>query len=87
MKPACMDERMYELWREANRTLRIPASSPCFDCPLSFAVEMRALNCCDGEPQSTGRPQLRSDDPRVTERRRQVREAARRYRARKVTAA
>lgn len=40
-------------WSTANDTMTWPnvrASSPCRDCTLGFAAEMRARDLCDGTP-------------------------------------
>ena len=53
MKPACMDDAEYALWEAGNQMLTSAserAGRPCRDCPASFALEMRALSRCDGEP-------------------------------------
>ena len=55
MKPACMDAAEYALWSRANATLRCKGT-PCHDCPMAFALTMRAEGRCDGEPAETGRP-------------------------------
>ena len=77
MKPARMDPAEYALWGRANDAIsRHPAGSPCHDCPMSFALEMRAEGRCDGEPAETGRPRL--FDPDTEPRRAQWRAAQRR---------
>jgi hypothetical protein len=49
--PACMTLEEFELWCAANaRAGSQRAPSPCSDCPLSFAIEMRAEDRCNGEP-------------------------------------
>ena len=50
-------------WSEANERLRNPVKSACLDCPMAFALEMRAAGCCNGEPGVIGRPRI--DQPRV----------------------
>jgi len=83
MRPACMDAAEWAAWSETNdgRTpgLRVVlgAASPCHDCTLAFALEMRADGRCDGTPLAT-RPHVLTDDERVNRRRAQWRA----YRAR-----
>ena len=49
--PPCMDAEEFEVWTYWNR-MSGPANakSPCTDCSLGFAVEMRAEGRCDGRP-------------------------------------
>ena len=75
MKRACMDPTEYALWSRANAALKF-RETPCHDCPMSFALEMRAEGRCDGEPAATGRP--RQFDPDTEPRRAQWRAAQRR---------
>jgi hypothetical protein len=51
-RPACMSDREWRAWLEANeRLLSIYRSeSPCRDCTAAFAAEMRHVGRCDGEP-------------------------------------
>jgi hypothetical protein len=80
--PACMTAAEWVGWRRHNdhaQSNRAP--SPCFDCPLGFAADMRAIGMCDGKPD--GVPE--EDDemvPASLARRVQWREASRRHRAR-----
>ncbi len=50
-----MTDREWRRWWEANLAvlgnLR-HASSPCQDCTVEFAKEMREQGCCDGWPGS-----------------------------------
>ena len=78
MKPACMDPAEYALWSRANAALKF-RETPCHDCPMSFALEMRAEGRCDGEPAETGRPRL--FDPATEARRAQWRAKEDRRRA------
>lgn len=58
MRP-CMTADEARLWDAANRYMVHRAASPCDDCPLAFAREMRALGCCDGVPgPKVGRPSM-----------------------------
>ncbi len=53
-KPVCMSADEYIAWSDANlRVLAVSqqASSPCHDCPASFALEMREVDRCDGHPR------------------------------------
>lgn len=88
--PACMDAAEFELWQRANRDTHHPAQRPCFDCPLWFAAEMRAMDCCNGEPGENG-PRHRTivqhqgrayatEEERRAARRQSWRESARRRR-------
>lgn len=79
MTPACMTADELALWQ--RDPYKHPVSVPCIDCPMAFAIEMRRQGCCNGEPKPMGRPIWM--DPEREERRRQQREAARRYRARR----
>jgi len=82
--PACMTAQEFALWRAANRKLKSgtsAAKSPCFDCPLGFAADMRTIGMCDGQPG--GVPE--EDDEPVPTSRGRLRSwaaAAARYRAR-----
>lgn len=50
-KPACMDAEEHAAWTEMNDRLWITkALTPCSDCVMGFALEMRAIDMCDGEP-------------------------------------
>jgi hypothetical protein len=87
--PACMTEAEHMLWERANRVADKRAESPCWDCPMAWAEQMRALDACDGTPGQTrkpGRPwKVRRPPgrPRLpdTKRRIQWRESKRRMRA------
>lgn len=50
MTPLCMTPDELAAWEDANSVLSSPAPSPCQDCPLAFAAQMRAEGCCNGEP-------------------------------------
>jgi hypothetical protein len=50
VKPACMTDPEYALWSEANTTLTSKAPTPCFDCPVSFSLAMKAVGRCDFKP-------------------------------------
>ena len=82
MTPACMTPDELRLWQDANRVLTTTKSdTPCRDCPLAFAVEMRAIDCCNGVPLEgrSGRP----PEAEQTQRQAQWARASRAYRARK----
>lgn len=49
----CMTPDELALWRTARP--RAGGRTPCVDCPLWFARQMRAKGCCNGKP---GRPRL-----------------------------
>lgn len=80
---ACMTPREFVLWDEVN----LGKATPCFDCMPEFHAAMSAKGLCDGEPQVTGRPQMGAATPAVQRLRAQWREASRRQRARRKTAA
>ena len=63
----------YALW--SRQVARAQTVIPCYDCPSWFAREAQAEGCCEGRP-GLGRP-----SPISQERRAQMREASRRYRA------
>lgn len=50
--PSCMEPDEYAGWREMNGKLigSGRALRPCQDCPLGFALDMRAEDRCNGEP-------------------------------------
>ena len=49
--PLCMTTAELSAWNRANEvTGRHRVGRPCDDCPLSFAVQMRATDRCNGEP-------------------------------------
>lgn len=50
--PACMADREWALWRKVNArtSAQDRAVRPCADCPISFALEMRAEGRCNGLP-------------------------------------
>lgn len=81
MTPACMTPDELRLWHEANWIAKDRSDVPCRDCPLTFAVEMRAEGCCNGVPLEgrTGRPPMNEQ----TQRQRQWALASRNYRARR----
>ena len=43
---ACQTDDEWQLWKDAALTL----ISPCEECPLGFAADMRAIGRCDGVP-------------------------------------
>ena len=50
---ACMDADDWRIWRSLavfNGSEADQAARPCHDCPLSFALEMRAQGRCNGTP-------------------------------------
>lgn len=86
MTPDCMTPAELTLWDLANRALSSRADVPCRDCPMAFALAMRAEGCCNGTPEPPpGRRILDTDDPRVARRRTQWRESSRRLRAKERT--
>jgi DNA-binding phage protein len=48
-----MSQHEYERWQFWNQRVDGPhvVDSPCYDCPVGFAIEMRAAGRCDGEPR------------------------------------
>lgn len=53
-KPACMDDAEYAAWTVQNESIYAQshqAPSPCHDCVTAFALEMRAVDRCDGIPR------------------------------------
>ena len=52
MKPACMDEKEWLIWQDANERLlqMFRAASPCRDCTPLFHADMVAGGQCDGVP-------------------------------------
>lgn len=47
----CMDDDDYAEWTHHNRLAKADGvASPCADCLLPFALEMRGLGRCDGTP-------------------------------------
>ena len=52
MKPACMDEKEWLIWQDANERLLLMfrAASPCRDCVPLFHADMVAGGQCDGVP-------------------------------------
>ena len=70
-----MDEGEFAFWSEQNDriyALSDRARSPCHDCIEPFALEMRALDRCDGEPCGS-----EDDEQTGQERSAQVRHAQR----------
>lgn len=63
---ACMEPDEWRLWQQANRRITgffgeaQPVDRPCDECPLSFALEMRAVDRCNGEPM--GEPEDEQED-------------------------
>lgn len=51
---ACMTEEEWEEWKRSNDSKILSynhrAGSPCHDCTVEFAQEMRSRDMCDGEP-------------------------------------
>lgn len=67
MKPACMDDREFVRWNELNESITAVgsrASSPCQDCRLDWAREMRDVGRCDGRPGRSG-PSVTPEDGRI----------------------
>jgi len=86
MKP-CMTTEDAAEWRQHNERLvarNMRALSPCEDCTVRFAVEMRLAGRCDGWPEDRpdGRPWSRSADERQEMARRRWRESKQRTRSR-----
>lgn len=49
--PACMEPDELEAWSETNRRMSVGrAVSPCDDCSLGFAIDMRREGRCNGRP-------------------------------------
>jgi hypothetical protein len=48
---ACMEPDDFVRWAEVNALVSRPAARPCDDCPLAFALEMRAIDRCNGVPR------------------------------------
>lgn len=58
-RAACMDDDEWRLWNQANRSISAGShrvDRPCRECPLGFALEMRAINRCNGEPSGAPEP-------------------------------
>lgn len=86
MRP-CMDADDWDDWEALNRRLLAAderAQSPCEDCTVRYAVEMRLLGRCDGWPadRPEGRPWKRTADERRARLRASWRESKARQRAR-----
>jgi hypothetical protein len=61
---ACMDPDEWRLWIDANRRAsQNRVSRPCNECPLGFAVEMRAIGRCNGEPSGAPEDEEAEDEP------------------------
>jgi hypothetical protein len=61
---ACMEPDEWALWTEANRrSAAHRISRPCEDCPLGFALEMRAIGRCNGEPAGAPEDEDQEDEP------------------------
>jgi len=58
MKPACMDEKEWLVWCDANERLWgvHRSESPCRDCTPLFHADMLAGGQCDGVPLAGDRP-------------------------------
>jgi hypothetical protein len=49
--PACMRADELEDWWKLNRSaVNMRVKSPCRDCTLAFALEMRTVGLCNGAP-------------------------------------
>jgi len=62
VKPACMDEKEWLIWQDANERLLLMfrAASPCRDCTPLWHADMLAGGQCDGVPLDGQRvPDLR----------------------------
>jgi hypothetical protein len=46
-----METEDFIRWAEVNALVSRPAARPCDDCPLAFALEMRAIDRCNGVPR------------------------------------
>ena len=59
MKPACMDEKEWLIWQDANERLWgvHRSESPCRDCTPLFHADMVAGGQCDGTPLTGTRGQ------------------------------
>lgn len=62
-RPACMSDEEWALWQRSNSEWmpwpKMQAKSPCADCRVEFAREMRDEERCDGEPGVVvGRPRV-----------------------------
>lgn len=62
MIAACMSADEQTDWDGFNRQVARPSRSPCVDCFLAFATEMRAEGRCNGVP---GRARPRPPDVSV----------------------
>lgn len=64
-RAACMDDDEWALWQDANRRLNLSdqLERPCQECPLAFALEMRAVNRCNGEPSGAPEPDDLEEEP------------------------
>jgi hypothetical protein len=52
VKPACMDQREWLVWCDANESLRPDeATTPCRDCTPLWHADMVAGGMCDGVPR------------------------------------
>lgn len=49
-RPLCLEPDAYTDWATFNARLYKRAASPCVDCLLPFALEMRAIGRCNGHP-------------------------------------
>ena len=45
----CQTDEEWTLW-QVQHSANLTLISPCDVCPMSFALEMRAIDRCDGEP-------------------------------------
>ena len=45
-----MDTSEWANWTEAMQRVESPVSTPCDDCLVGFALEMRDIGRCDGHP-------------------------------------
>ena len=56
MKPDCMDDQEYALWRAANDSTfgRARVQRPCLDCTAPFQAVASAAGACNGSRRGTG---------------------------------
>lgn len=64
MTPVCMAADELALWLASE--VRGGGSTPCVDCPLAFAAEMRAQGRCNGKPRDVRPMTLRLQFQPVT---------------------
>lgn len=73
-----MTRQEFDLWEAAN----LRGATPCFDCTAEFHKAMKAQDKCDDRPRNTGLPP-KPGDYETLRRRKQWRDAKRRYLARR----